>query len=195
MKTPPKRKNFKIGVGETFSLASFLLLNSLIFIAGRKRPQCCDTDWYQSEAKLIEGLGIFPRGLSTWLSPEHNYLYGLTINLFNNLGFFGRSAITTFQFILLMSASLYIFIETSKHDIGMKRFSRATLGILVLFLNINFVVYGLTEGVASSLLLIFFFLILNYTLFKPNRTWGFPLVIAVSFLASATLDCSNSMRA
>ncbi len=167
-------------------LGVFWIVNIFFFINGTTRPQCCDSDWYQSEAKLIEKLGVIPNGDATWLSPEHNYFYSLMINILSNFGLIGRPAITGFQFVLIMLIATFIFLDTLDLHllVSRRRTFQLILGALVFFLNINFTIYGITEGLAASLILLFFYSLARLTYLTNFSTWSYRVVVSISFLSA-----------
>jgi hypothetical protein len=182
-----EKKNNQILIrffSKTINLTTLWLTNIAVFHFGSKNAQCCDVEWYQSEAKALASTGFFPVGETSWLSVWHNYFYPSLIHFLSVIGINGRSGLTFFQFLLLMLLASIFFSKV----IQAQKERKGQLFILLLlctgFLNYNFTSFGLTEGFSASLLMAFAYAVIHRTFLQVNRCSIFLSNILLSVLAS-----------
>jgi hypothetical protein len=159
-------------------------INLIFFVIGSRNSQCCDVDWYQSEADKIKDLGFFPAGDTTWLSIFHNYLYPTLIHLLSLLGAKDRVGITAFQFLALMTVASLIYFRFVKNKTHAKFELFAILLGATIFLNYNFTAFGLTEGLCASLLLAYAYLLYKRTYISNGVANNYKNDLIISVLAT-----------
>lgn len=178
---PKQNKWSQYGI-EFLSFA--FVLDFLIFIWVRQKPECCDADVYFSEASVIRAHGLFPSNGTTWLTPGHNYLYPTFIFLARSIGFTTRASITILQFALIVLACIIISMRLSR---VLKMSSIQLSGITLLIASfpiLAFSGYLLTEALASFLLILWvgFWLELSLKEFSPLKRKL--LIFDISLVAS-----------
>ena len=184
VKSKPSSTWVKSFVATLPFLILLITTNGLAFAFTANHPQCCDTEWYQSELSKINVLGFFPHGTVSWLSSEHNYIYTTFLYALSKIGLHGRSGVTLSQFAILsfFLCSVLVFMRVLYPSLQNRYFYLViTLGV---FLNLNFTAYGLTEGLGSSLLAVYCLIFIMYYTNPLKNKWYVSQLVSLLILAN-----------
>jgi len=160
------------------------LLDLLAFLWVKQKPECCDVNSYRIEASAIRTHGFFSSSGVPWLFPIHNYVYPTFQFLASSLGFTSRSSITILQFTLIILACMIVSTRLFR-VLGLSFVQFAGITLLAAFFPIlAFSGYLLTEGLASSLFIMWIGLWLELAIKEFSQGRRVLLVFSVSLFAS-----------
>jgi hypothetical protein len=163
----------------------FVSLSDLLaFLWAKDKPECCDVNSYIAEAASIRTHGFFPTLGIPWLYPIHNYIYPTFLFLIRSVGLTSRSSITNVQFALIIVACIFVSTRLFK-VLGLSFIQLAGLTLLAAFFPIlAFSGYLLTEGLASSLFIMWIGLWLELAIKQFSFRGKSLMILSISLFAS-----------